>query len=226
MGDDDTEAPSPGAPRDASAAPAKKARRRKYVSCLRHLKASLNGLDSPFNIVVLLPSLFVIEAYRYSDGLHPLLDSHPTMRHGDISADIPEMDTTTWFFLMLAGSILLVAVGVTVFAWTTYLFHEANGTMAWEDPPHELVITGPYQHVRNPMALGLILILLGEAILFGLKGMFLYALAYLLYCVVWMDPRERRHNVERFGERATEYHVHVPGFLPRLEPFNSALMLA
>ena len=54
-----------------------------------------------------------------------------------------------------------------------------RGTPAPIDPPKELVVKGLYRYVRNPMYVGVLLILLGEALLFESVVVLLYALLLL-----------------------------------------------
>ena len=72
--------------------------------------------------------------------------------------------------------------------------------MAPVDPPRHLVVRGLYRYVRNPMYVGVIAILLGEALLFGSLTLLWYAAAFFavahLFVVLYEEPALRG----QFGE--------------------------
>lgn len=65
--------------------------------------------------------------------------------------------------------------GVAIYFWCAWDFTFAGrGTPAPIDPPKELVVRGLYRYVRNPMYVGILSILLGEALLFASQRLFEY----------------------------------------------------
>lgn len=91
-----------------------------------------------------------------------------------------------------------------------------------------LTRSGPYAHLRDPLYLGTLFILVGFA-LAGTSGAFpailvgtvLLPASLAAYFGVYM-PRKRRTETERlerrFGSEATEYIAAVPSLVPRLRP--------
>ena len=58
----------------------------------------------------------------------------------------------------------MIALGLAAYLWCAWEFATAGrGTPAPVDPPKILVARGLYRIVRNPMYVGVLLILLGEA---------------------------------------------------------------
>jgi len=110
-----------------------------------------------------------------------------------------------------AGAALL-AVCVWEFART------GLGTLAPVDPPRRLVARGPYRHVRNPMYLGVVTIVLGEALVAGSGALAAYGAAFVvaanLFIVGYEEPSLRR----RFGESYDQYSRQVRRWLPRWKP--------
>jgi len=51
-----------------------------------------------------------------------------------------------------------------------------NGTLAPWAPPVRLVVVGLYRYTRNPMYIAVILMLLGWAVSFAFRGIFVYAI--------------------------------------------------
>src|SRR5215470_17305283 len=80
-----------------------------------------------------------------------------------------------------------------------------RGTLAPVDPPTRLVVRGLYRYVRNPMYVGVVSALLGEAWLFASFPLLIYAactfLVVHLFVVFYEEPSLRR----RFGESYEEY---------------------
>ena len=84
------------------------------------------------------------------------------------------------------------------------------GTPSPFDPPKHLVVAGLYRFVRNPMYIGIILIIFGEAILFSSVLLILYLMMLLVFfhisVVYYEEPKLR----SVFGEKYDHYHVSVP----------------
>ena len=73
--------------------------------------------------------------------------------------------------------VLPIALGVMAYLWCAWDFATAgHGTPAPIDPPKILVARGLYQVVRNPIYVGVLLILLGESLLFMSLPILYYAL--------------------------------------------------
>ena len=112
---------------------------------------------------------------------------------------------------------LLIAVGLTLVAWTVGLFAtEGEGTLAPWDPTARLVIRGPYRFVRNPMIGGVFLVLLGEAALFGSPALLIWLAAVLAVNTVYIPLVEEPGLRKRFDEEYDAYCRAVPRWLPRV----------
>ena len=123
----------------------------------------------------------------------------------------------------IAGT-LLVASGVGLCWKTVSLFTEVGeGTPAPFDPPRKLVIEGPYIYLRNPMMVGVWLVLFGESLVFGsvLLGAWFLAVCglSLILIPVWEEP----DLVKRFGEPYQKYERKVPRWLPKFSLNNNRL---
>ena len=89
------------------------------------------------------------------------------------------------------------------------------GTPAPYDPPRELVVAGLYRYVRNPQYVGVMLVVVGEALLTGMVVLFGYAavmaIGYHLFVRYYEEPTLGR----LFGEPYAHYREVVPRWLPR-----------
>jgi protein-S-isoprenylcysteine O-methyltransferase Ste14 len=76
--------------------------------------------------------------------------------------------------------VILLGVGVTILFWCAQVFYrEGQGTLAPWSPPRHLVTSGLYQYSRNPMYVGVVLILAGWALLYASVSLLVYAVFVL-----------------------------------------------
>ncbi|MBC8286601.1 MAG: isoprenylcysteine carboxylmethyltransferase family protein [Nitrospinae bacterium] len=125
-------------------------------------------------------------------------------------------------FRSLVG-IVLVALGAGLCWKTVSLFTEVGGTPAPYDPPRKLVIEGPYIYVRNPMMVGVCLVLLGEALLFGSVSLAAWFLVFCGLCLVLIPFWEEPDLEKRFGEPYREYRRTAPRWIPKFLPDKNRL---
>jgi len=93
-----------------------------------------------------------------------------------------------------------------------------HGTLAPIDPPTDLVVRGLYRYVRNPMYVGVVTILLGEAMLFESMTMVVYAGGFLtlthLFVVLYEEPALKGQFGESYGRYCRQVRRWLPG-IPR-----------
>jgi protein-S-isoprenylcysteine O-methyltransferase Ste14 len=92
-----------------------------------------------------------------------------------------------------------------------------KGTPAPFDPPRKLVAKGLYRWTRNPMYIGILLVLAGEGLFFESATLFVYAamllLAFHLFVVYYEEPTLQR----KFGVDYEDYCRSVPRWIPRFK---------
>jgi protein-S-isoprenylcysteine O-methyltransferase Ste14 len=116
----------------------------------------------------------------------------------------------------VAGA-LVGAAGLALSLWCIVLFvRVGEGTQSPRQPPKNLVTEGPYAAVRNPMLVGVTLLLVGEAAAFASLGIAVYALAFLAVTNVLMLTVEEPSLRRRFGAEYEAYRRQVPRWVPRL----------
>jgi len=111
----------------------------------------------------------------------------------------------------------LIAIGVGLTAWSASHFLKVKGTPVPFNPPPTLVMTGPYQFVRNPMLTGVFLLLFGIG--FAIKSLSLVVLFTPLFVLanVWeLKEIEEPELVKRLGEDYVAYRERTPIFIPRM----------
>ena len=152
----------------------------------------------PGTVLVIVPC-FVLRATRGPDG--PL--------------EIAPLESP-WLW---CGAVLCV-LGVSLAMGTGSLFARfGEGTAAPWDPPRRFVVRGPYRHVRNPMILGGIMILLSQAVLFRSWSLAIWAAVFFAGNAIYFPLFEEPGLVRRFGESYIDYTRHVRRWTPRLRPW-------
>jgi protein-S-isoprenylcysteine O-methyltransferase Ste14 len=119
------------------------------------------------------------------------------------------------FSWLIAATLIAIGVGVT--AWSVLHFLKVKGTPVPFNPPPTLVMTGPYQIVRNPMLTGVFLLLFGIG--FAIKSLSLVVLFTPLFILanVWeLKEIEEPELVKRLGEDYVTYQQRTPLFIPRM----------
>jgi protein-S-isoprenylcysteine O-methyltransferase Ste14 len=121
---------------------------------------------------------------------------------------------------VIAGAVLIL-LGIALWYRTVMLFaSEGEGTLAPWDPTRKLVVRGPYRYVRNPMIAGVLLVLAGEAALFGSPWLLVWAGVFFAANAVWFPRVEEPGLVERFGSDYEAYRRAVPRWVPRRRPWS------
>jgi protein-S-isoprenylcysteine O-methyltransferase Ste14 len=147
--------------------------------------------------------LFLILAPGMVAGYIPLV----LLRSG------PQIETG--FFAYLAFPLWLT--GGVILLWSFWNFlHQGHGTPAPVEPPKELVATGFYRYVRNPMYVSVLSMILGYFLWFGYWYLLFYAMvvfaAFHTFVTFYEEPNLKR----KFGASYEEYLKRVPRWIPRL----------
>jgi protein-S-isoprenylcysteine O-methyltransferase Ste14 len=80
-----------------------------------------------------------------------------------------------------APGLIPLAFGAALLFWCVRNFYAVGkGTLAPWAPPQTLVVTGPYRISRNPMYVGVVLILSGWALGFRSRALAVYALGMMI----------------------------------------------
>jgi protein-S-isoprenylcysteine O-methyltransferase Ste14 len=116
---------------------------------------------------------------------------------------------------LIAAPVFLA--GASIYFWCLWDFATAGrGTPAPIDPPKTLVVRGLYRYVRNPMYVGVLLVIVGWTVLIRSRDVAIYgasvAMAFHLFVVFVEEPMLRA----QFGESYGMYCRSVSRWWPRL----------
>jgi protein-S-isoprenylcysteine O-methyltransferase Ste14 len=113
-------------------------------------------------------------------------------------------------------SMPLIVVGLAVAAWSALHFLKVQGTPVPFNPPPKVVNTGPYSYARNPMLMGVFLLLFGLGFCFNSFSLVLFFTPLYVLINVWeLKNIEEPELIERLGDEYTEYRRNTPMFIPR-----------
>lgn len=113
------------------------------------------------------------------------------------------------------------ALGLAVAVWTVRLFWSVGeGTPAPWAPPKNLVVLGPYRHVRNPMITSVLLVLGSESLLLGSWHLAGWMLVFFLGAALVFPWVEEPKLERRFGDEYRLYKANVPRWIPKWYPWD------
>jgi protein-S-isoprenylcysteine O-methyltransferase Ste14 len=120
------------------------------------------------------------------------------------SPGIASFKNSLSFFQYIA--IFTFAIGVAILLYCITMFAiKGKGTLSPADPTKKLVVSGLYKYSRNPMYIGVMLILIGESAFFGSTILWIYTailfIAFNLFIVIHEEPRLERD----FGTEYQQY---------------------
>ncbi len=88
-----------------------------------------------------------------------------------------------------------------------------------------LVTSGPFAYVRNPLYLGNMLIYLGVVLIAGGQYLWLLFIITLVFFIIQYSlivSLEQETLTKKFGDKYLEYCKNVPALLPRLTPWKDS----
>jgi protein-S-isoprenylcysteine O-methyltransferase Ste14 len=124
-----------------------------------------------------------------------------------------------WAVAQVAGG-LLICAGLVPLVQPFTEFVKAGGTPVPVASPPRLVVSGFFRYVRNPIYVGFLVILLGEALLFGSLSLLEYAA--VAWCIGAAAVRfyEEPTLIRKFGAGYQDYRRAVRAWVPRLHPWT------
>jgi protein-S-isoprenylcysteine O-methyltransferase Ste14 len=135
----------------------------------------------------------------------------PWLAHLLLPTELPfPTGLRTW----MAG--LLAVSGLS--AWIACLdtfSRQGLGTPLSADAPRELVTTGLFRHIRNPIMAAELCVIWAEAFYLASLGTLLYSLAISILAHVLVIHVEEPELRERFGHSYAQYCANVPRWLPK-----------
>jgi protein-S-isoprenylcysteine O-methyltransferase Ste14 len=109
-------------------------------------------------------------------------------------------------------------IGGVVLLWSFWNFlAQGRGTPAPIDPPKELVATGFYRYVRNPMYVGILATIIGHFLWFEHWSLLIYAIVVFLAFNTFVTYYEEPTLKNKFGPTYEDYLKKVPRWIPKFK---------
>src|SRR5215469_13201599 len=117
---------------------------------------------------------------------------------------------------ILLPAVLLIILGTAIYLHTAFwgFALHGGGTPAPIAPTQKLVVVGLHRYVRNPMYLGVLGIILGQALLFESRYIAVYALIVWLIAHFFVLFYEEPTLHRQFGAEYDTYRNRVPRWIP------------
>ena len=117
------------------------------------------------------------------------------------------------FFGFVGFSLALIGMAIALWARMALGQYWSDRVIVQAD--HQLVRTGPYTHMRHPIYSGVLLAVLGTALVVGeWRGVLAFAILLTNYAI--KAKREERILSERFADEFGDHQRHAGFLLPRL----------
>jgi len=122
-------------------------------------------------------------------------------------------------FLPRSGAIAVTGFVATLLGWAVAIWARAHLGRYWSDKvvlreDHKLVRSGPYAYMRHPIYSGVLLAVLGTAVVLGeVRGIIAFVLLLTNYVV--KARREERMLAQQFGKEFSIHQQHAGFLLPR-----------
>jgi len=116
---------------------------------------------------------------------------------------------------LVLGAFLLV-FGIGFWIWSVKIFAQQKGTPVPLRPPRNLITTGPYELMRNPMLTGVFFTMFGIGFMFqSISLVFIYTPMFILLNFIELKLIEEPELERRLGQPYREYKQKTPMFWPK-----------
>jgi len=105
--------------------------------------------------------------------------------------------------------ILLIVFGGVINFWTDNIFKKEKTTVNPYEKPSILIVSGPFRFSRHPMYLGMVVILLGVAVLLGSLTTFIFPIIFIILMQILFIPTEEKNLEIAFGYKYLDYKKKV-----------------
>jgi protein-S-isoprenylcysteine O-methyltransferase Ste14 len=116
----------------------------------------------------------------------------------------------------IIGVVLIIAGALGLLDAFARFALQGLGTPAPIAPTRNLVVTGLYRYVRNPMYIAVVAVIFGQSVLFADWHLLLYGAVCWSVCHLFVITYEEPTLRRTFAEEYEIYRANVPRWIPRL----------
>lgn len=125
-----------------------------------------------------------------------------------------------WPGFRVMGAVLIAAGVPVLLAAIVRFVRQGRGIPTPVLPARHLVVTGLYRHVRNPMYVAVVSVIVGQALLLGSAALLRYALVVAAGFHLFVLLHEEPSLSHRFGAEYEAYRRAVRRWIPRVKPWT------
>jgi protein-S-isoprenylcysteine O-methyltransferase Ste14 len=129
---------------------------------------------------------------------------------------------SSWSLIHYAAALLLAVGTATLFNSIWSFARVGDGTLAPFDETKKLIVVGLYRYVRNPMYVGVILILLAESWFFWSSTLLMYSCFCFFVANILIIGYEENRLRHKYGDEFRRYCEHVGRWIPG-RPYDHAV---
>ena len=118
--------------------------------------------------------------------------------------------------LRVVGALIGLAGAAFVVSTFARFVIEGIGTPAPVAPTEHLVVGGVYRHVRNPMYIAVLAVIVGQTLVIGKPAILLYAALFWVVVASFVRFYEEPALARRFGAEYEAYRREVPAWIPHI----------
>lgn len=108
----------------------------------------------------------------------------------------------------MAGTTFIL-LGILLNFWADLVLRRNKTTVKPYERPSKLITAGPFRFSRNPIYLGLLLIILGVFIILGSLITIIFPIVFIILMDVLFIRKEEKMLEKRFGKKYLEYKQRV-----------------
>lgn len=108
-----------------------------------------------------------------------------------------------------SAGFLIIAVGIALPVWSAQIFKRIETNIIPYKSPDKIVTEGPFKFSRNPMYLGMLLVLVGTAVRLGTAESLVFVVLFYSVANWWYIPFEEVKMKNVFGDQFTDYAERV-----------------
>ena len=125
--------------------------------------------------------------------------------------------------LVFLVALALYVTGGIIYAWCVWDFAAfGGGTPAPIDAPKRLVVRGLYRYIRNPMYVGVLMVLLAWVVMFQAVTVLIYSICIGICFHLFVVLYEERRLARQFGIEYHAYCAKVGRWLPHFHLRHAA----
>lgn len=116
----------------------------------------------------------------------------------------------------LLGVVLMIAGASLAFWAYKVLLIDGSAKNNFKIETQTLVKSGPYQYIRNPMDMGIVLMLLGEGFYFSSSVLIFFAVVMWGVMAYYVQKVEEFALANKYGQEYIEYKMDVNPWFPKM----------